>query len=94
MIVTYRDEKPYEVYKIVEEEAEGLSVVQVKEIVDELGSITTYSENVYDVICSLRDYLNFLNPQTTAAVLKRQQEQQAKELKAKAEQEERKRRQI
>jgi hypothetical protein len=94
MIVTYRDEKPYEVYKIVEEEAEGLTVLQVKEIVDELGSITTYSENVYDVICSLRDYLSFLNTQTTAAVLKRQQEQQAKELKAKAEQEERKRRQI
>ena len=74
MLVSYREETPHEVYKILEDEAEGLSVAQIKEIVEELCSITTYSENVYDVICSLRDYLSFLNPQTTAAVLKRQQE--------------------
>lgn len=61
MIVSYREESPHEVYRILEEEAEGLSVAQVKEIVDELCSITTYNENVYDVICSLRDYLSYLN---------------------------------
>lgn len=44
---------------------------------------------MYDVICSLRDYLSFLNPQTTAAVLKRQNEQHAAEMKAIAEEKER-----
>lgn len=60
--VTYRDAALHEVYSINEEEAEGLSHEQVNDLQEELKSIQLNQDNVYDVICSLRDYLSFLNP--------------------------------
>ena len=85
---------PYELYSIDEKEAEGLSEEQIKDIQDELSQIITQQDNAYEVICSLREYLSFLNPQTTAAILKQQNEQLAHELKMKAEEEERNKRLI
>ena len=43
---------------------------QIKDLLNELENIKSVSSHVYEVICGIRDFLSFLNPQTTGAILK------------------------
>lgn len=62
MVVTYRDKVGMESYWINDEEVEGLSDAQTKELIEELKNFQVNADNVYDVICKVRDYLSYLNP--------------------------------